>query len=392
MKFNKIAPYIFLLLIAFAQIADTSYVTKIARRRLQNLSKSKSKAKSTRTASTTTNDYTILTETPDKIALFNADEDRLFVEVKLSESVKMGPIYKKAQDTDTTSIIKSIKNLISNKMFSGLINFIMGVLCNFFSPICQIWETITSLGKNITEIYKCIKQVTTIESAITPAAERAMESIQRQGSNDRELCTTIQADLARINPQFLVNDHQFPEFASTPQESVIAKCSTYNEETIRNLKFTPAQYIEQCEYFADKDCTTFAPSLKNITTFMKSAKGIFDTIWSTKDCIISALKLIPGLGDLINGLIEEVVTWAAKAAASVLGSVALSFLTCGIWAGVKAAYYIIKLGIQIYKVIQKYRETRKYDWFAIGKIVGNAVDIVKSFIGMRRRRFMKLKK
>ena len=69
--------------------------------------------------------------------------------------------------------------------------------------------------------------------------------------------------------------------------------------------------------------------------------------------------------------------------------VVANVLTGGLWGGVKGGYYLVELVRKISNFTQKTKESTNA--YQLGKIIGNCVMIVKSFLLGRRRRLMKRK-
>merc|ERR1711957_759348 len=164
------------------------------------------------------------------------------------------------------------------------------------------------------------------------------------------------------------------------------------------------EYKKQCRYFIGIDCSRFDPSTKNLTSFFKTAYGMFGGIWNSITCIKDVLMNIPAFKKAAESLANKVLLGIVGAAASALGH----YLTMGIWGGIKGAYYIVKVGIKISDFIQKHlkffdairnktlgkedlMEILRTQAFAFGEILSHAVSIIKS-ITIGRRRFKKLKK
>merc|ERR1712166_997754 len=102
---------------------------------------------------------------------------------------------------------------------------------------------------------------------------------------------------------------------------------------------------------AKEDCSKFDPATKNLTGFFKKAKKSVKGIMASISCFKDAILLIPDL----KVLYTELAKWIGGAIASVAGSVIGNLATMGVWAGIKAAYYIVKLGIKIYKFIKTWQ-------------------------------------
>jgi len=161
------------------------------------------------------------------------------------------------------------------------------------------------------------------------------------------------------------------------------------------------KYTEQCRYFIDKDCSRFDPATKNLTRFFMTAYGLLSGIWDSVKCIVGVIKQVPILKEAYNSLVKWIGVSVAGAAISLLGH----YLTMGIWGGIKAAYYIVKIGTRIHGFIQEWNtftsSTRPLDdgrmrtlkdlVFNFGGIIANAISIVKSLVAGRRR-YRKLKK
>jgi len=164
--------------------------------------------------------------------------------------------------------------------------------------------------------------------------------------------------------------------------------------------FTKESFIEQCIAFAELDCNNLGPSLTNMTSFFKSAKEIYVSATTQMTCIVDAIKLIPGVEEAMEEFDEAVTLfndWFAQAVQGTYIGYALNVLTGGIWAGVKSAYYIIKLGVRVYQAIKKYTAeytaSGLFNWLDYGEILGIAYQVGESLTGARRRkRLIKLKK
>ncbi len=130
-----------------------------------------------------------------------------------------------------------------------------------------------------------------------------------------------------------------------------------------------------------KNIHGFAQDIHGETNQVKNlAHGVSGQHSETKD--------FPAPQDL--GIMKKVAKlfagdFLAAGASAVLGVVA-NVLTLGIWGGIKGAYYLVKLGIQIKEF---YDEMNKKDAdlaFMAGSIIGRGILIAKSLLFGRRRR------
>ena len=151
------------------------------------------------------------------------------------------------------------------------------------------------------------------------------------------------------------------------------------------------RYSEQCHYFIDKDCSKFDPATKNLTKFLKKAWSLFSGIWDSLKCIIGVIKIVPELNKVYTTIKWFIGKEALAAVANLFGH----YITAGLWGGIKAAYYFVKIGMQIKDFIKDWKTKTKQLiqglMFRFGGIIGYAIKIVKSAIAGGRR-FRKLKK
>ena len=372
MKFNVYAPYLFLVLLAFAQIADTSSVTKSARNRLQSLSRSR--ARSTRRANT---------RSTTKVKTMNAE--------------------------DAGTLIDLFKDII--KTPDLIFDMVMGFVCEHVSIICTIYKKIRDAQTYYTQVKSCFAKIkdTVEDIGVAKTSIQAIETQGDQRNGDFDLCQLIKTEIAKtyrdniqqagrlINqsaggllPTGIINwTMGVGSFITQPFASATTMCFSLGGGRVAELegKFgTMARYSEQCNFFAKKNCRDFDPATKNLTSFFKKAWNAFKGIYDSVKCIVEVIQATPGLADVFNALATWIGASVASAAVSVLGNA----LTMGIWGGIKAAYYIVLLGLKIHKFIQDWNAGTR-NVFVLGGIIANAISIVKSLIGGRRR-YRKLKK
>ena len=388
MKFNTIISYFFLLLLAFAQIADTSSVTKIARNKLQSLNKSHSHAKSARRANKRS---TTLTK---KNVMLNDPEN-------------------------TMTLYALFESLLPNA--EKIFEFVMGFICEHVTEICEVYNKIRKIPKIWNNVQSCLVTIKDTGNAITGALERSTEEtilkVETQGASERgdqRLCEVVKL---QIKKTFDANHAIVGDFVgfsfnlgsklllgpwapdishnvgnamnslhsmTQPLRDTDSMCNSFTPDRRTEIiaQFGSLEvYKEQCEYFAKLDCATFNPSTTNMLDFFKKAWGILKLVGESVKCIATAIKEVAELANVYEALLK----WLAKLAAEAGFSILANILTLGIWAGIKAVYHFVKLGIRIHKFIVAWHAGNA-DIFELGRIVANAVNIVKTLLGMRRKR------
>jgi len=368
------------MLLAFAQIADTSSVTKIARNKLQSLSKSHSHTKSARRAAKRSTTLTKKT-------------------VMLGEAENVMTLYELF-----TSILPQVENLFK---------FVMGFICEHVSEICTIYTKIkqaTAVWTNVKTCFETIKtSYTTITKNLDSTTQETLQKVEVQGAKthgDETLCKTVKVQIKKTFEDNTSGLGAIFGFVATlllpgsghvvqgvtnslvsmsqPLHDIDSMCNSYTDHRKAELieQFgSLARYKEQCEYFAKQDCSQFNPATVNIKEFFKKVVGIAGAVKESVKCIFDTIKSVT---DLFN--ISEIIgKWLAKLAAKIGINIAANVLTLGIWAGIKAAYYIVKLGIKIYKFIVAWKAGNA-DVFELGRIIANAGDIIQSLMAMRRKR------
>merc|ERR1711957_130393 len=111
-----------------------------------------------------------------------------------------------------------------------------------------------------------------------------------------------------------------------------------------------------------------------------------NNIWSSLTCLHGSIRKIPNL----KNLADKLWIWIGGAAVGNAIKGVSHYLSMGVFGGIKAAYYIVKLGVDIHELIVGFNISGRVDLQSIGKIIGQAISIVKSLIGGRRRK-LKLK-
>ena len=398
MKFDTYAPYLFLVLLAFAQISQTALVTKSARNKLQSLTRSE--ARSTTRANTRSSTM-VKTRNPEDAAY-------------------MGEV---------------LKQLLSDPRL--IFEMIMGVICTYIGgPICSIYKTIRNVKNNFDQVLQCFRTIRATAQDIGRASSKEIQAIEDQGNQrngDFEFCKKVKKEISKTFDDNIkqggralnqkIGGHVpkgIMDFSSnvvswSNRHLPIAKNLIANQDWCfasggkRSQKLVQKfgsmeEYIKQCRYFIGIDCSRFDPSTKNLTSFFKTAYGMFGGIWSSIKCIVEVLKNIPAFKKAAESLNEKVLLFMGGALLSAFGH----YITMGIWGGIKGAYYIVKVGIKINDFIQKHlkffdairnktlgkeelMEILRGLAFTFGGILSHAVSIIKSLIAGRRR-FKKLKK
>lgn len=146
------------------------------------------------------------------------------------------------------------------------------------------------------------------------------------------------------------------------------------------------EYEKECLYFHEKDCDNYNPAAAGIKVFAQKAYSYVSGIVDVGKCVYTLFDsgADPNIikAKLIIGKLFTVNNFIDAAMGGMVGLVA-NILTFGIWGGLKGGYYIV----QLVNKIASYREAAKLSTnaFQIGKIIGNCIMIVKSFIAGRRR-------
>lgn len=167
------------------------------------------------------------------------------------------------------------------------------------------------------------------------------------------------------------------------------ECNSLKGQLIQRFKNLD-NYIEQCLYFHKKDCSVFNPASQGITEFAKNAFRYYAALKTAGTCI--GMKLNDPKNTNLNAAKAALGKYFTNdfittAAGQMLGVVA-NVMTFGVWGALKGAYYLVKLGFQIYDFFNAMTPDTS---FKLGGIVGKAILIVKSIVLGRRRFLRKMK-
>mgnify|MGYP000948353916 CR=1 FL=1 len=355
-KNRKIILTFLLLLIAFNNIAETSFISRASRsRRTKSLAKSKAK-----------------TNTNTKVK---------------------GHI----QD-----ILNAIKEIPSGP---GRIPFILGFLNAFFSVEDMI-DSVMAIKERFVTCSNSFQEVpATVRKAELLVTNNPNKSEVKDALEKKEFCLKTKQQLKdtyeRVEQAKAANMSwggtllgYVSSVASSiglTEEQTIKVCQDFDEknEKIFEKDFGNYEnYARQCSYFATKNCNDYDLHYEDLMGFVTKAYGFADSITTFADCAHAILTRGGDLGS--NEKLQDfanVLKDIKQFFISGLINLGLHIITFGLWGTIKAAYYYVSL----MEKIRDFRIDAEDVQMTLGTIVGQACLIVKSLI-LGRRRKLKLRK
>jgi len=310
------------------------------------------------------------------------------------------------ENTKTKTKTKSVADLI-NKIeaeFKKPVNYLyftLGVLSEFFSPVEAAYRSIKSNPANALQFAEqCKAAFLPGPESNLPGQFQQMETLMNGEANKKEFCEKTRDTIK----DYYVESHKEDAtglgkafnfmggvtygvrgaFTSSMKFcDQIKSNKAPNTHKIILKKYNDwATFMKQCLYFDSISCSQFEPDSFGIQNFARKATKYYQAVNKMADCLKghAAGSVLASVFNR-NNLLKEGLLQGLSAFANVL--------TLGVWGGLNGAYHFVQLGLKIHE----FQGNPSVDTaFRLGGIVGRAIKIVLSLVGIPTVRRLKKKK
>jgi len=379
MKFiKKFLPYLFLALLAFAQIAYTSSVARSARSQNKALTKShttrtKSKSHSTRTKSKSRQggDQKFGAAAAANTYLHTAAYNRPQENQKFAQSMMSAPALNRARAYRGIAGIPDILQKMEQGIIMDKTPLTVWAALKKAEPF-DLVEVLVGVVKN------AVDHVGTVVGEFWDQLKK------------RNLIAELRDVLGQCGTQFNIQiDEAFSlidrQARGQPNETVLADWE--NEQQI------PTEFKQQ--YCSGGECD---PTMrKDMTAYILNCGAVVKPLNNYGVCV--AEGLLTFVGSRARDLFQAFKATVFPALKSIGIDLATDFLKTllgilfapigviiRIWELIKGVY---ELGKMIYKVVKIWKKTNRIDFFSVGEVIGLGIALIKNIITGRRRKMMK---
>lgn len=306
--------------------------------------------------------------------------------------------------TNIAGFVTEIQTAIRNIPATGKIPFILG----FLSVFIDVEGIIESVIAAKDRFNSCVQSFESTPAKLQEAKDYIarqkgdQEAIKKQ-LEQKQFCLDSKKQVLKVKQD--IDAHNYSQMTwyealyhntsgALGMNEANTVCATFTDKT--NHYFVDnfgdyANYVKQCKLFATQNCDDYEMTYDGLMAFVSNSYSRIEGIALFVDCAHGVLTAGGNLG-LSEGLAN--FKQSLKDAKYYLVSAAVNFglhvLTFGLWGTVKAAYYYVQLyqKIRDFKLVVDPVKVQQL----LGAIVGYSVMIIKSLLTGRRRKFRKSRK
>jgi len=151
-------------------------------------------------------------------------------------------------------------------------------------------------------------------------------------------------------------------------------------------------YDQECQFFRAMDCEnpgdSKTPSYGAIITFMKMSYNFYSFVSGAIDCFRGLSDVIAAIAMVFPNISAIFTSVGTKVIEMIVGGVA-QVLSAGAWGILRGAYFLLKMGYALYKVVN---EAMEDPIFLTGQVIGLGIRAALTFIlGKKKLKLRKIR-